>query len=127
MWNNWWEWNYEQGEAERDKRVNQTCAGERTFSCFGIIAGKCFRFLTTHPDVALAREEPLGDASGVQTGSGDVEHRHEQKPAHLSDGGRFDQTLADDEVQGGDHAAQTQAHKHSYREKHKVQRGSWEQ
>lgn len=67
-----------------------------------------------HPDVALAGEEPLGDASGVQAGAGDVERRHEQQPAHLTHGGGFNQTLADDEVQGRNHAAQTQTHKHAW-------------
>lgn len=65
------------------------------------------------PDVTLAGEEPLRDAGSVQARAGDVERRHEQQPAHLTHGGRFDQTLADDEVQGGNHAAQTQTHKHS--------------
>lgn len=65
------------------------------------------------PDVTLAREEPLRDASGVQTRSGNIERRHEQQPAHLAHRGGFDQTLADDKVQGGNHAAQTQPHKHS--------------
>lgn len=67
----------------------------------------------TYPDIALSREEPLGDASGVQAGSGDVEGGHEQQPAHLAHGGGFDQTLADDKVKGGNHAAQTQTHKHT--------------
>lgn len=67
----------------------------------------------TYPDVALSREEPFRDASGVQAGSGDVEGGHEQQPAHLSHGGGFDQTLADDKVKGGNHAAQTQTHKHA--------------
>lgn len=67
----------------------------------------------TYPDVTLSWEEPLGDAGGVQTGSGDVERCHEQQPAHLSHGGGFDQTLADDKVQGGNHTTQTQTHKHS--------------
>lgn len=74
---------------------------------------RCVCLLATYPDVTLAGEEPLGDASGVQARSGDVERRHEQQPAHLTHGGRFDQTLADDKVQGGNHAAQTQTHKHS--------------
>lgn len=69
-------------------------------------------FSLAYPDVTLAREEPLGDASGVQARSGDVERGHEQQPAHLSHGGGLDQTLADDEVQGGNHTAQTQTHKH---------------
>lgn len=69
--------------------------------------------LVTHPDVTLAGEEPLGDASGVQTGSGDVQRGHEKQPAHLAHGGGFNQTLADDKVQAGNHAAQTQTHKHS--------------
>lgn len=72
-------------------------------------------FSFAYPDVAFAREEPLGDASGVQARSGDVERGHEQQPAHLSHGGGLDQTLADDEVQGGNHAAQTQTHKHPYK------------
>lgn len=67
--------------------------------------------LTTYPDVTLSREEPLWDASGIQAGSSDVERRHQQQPAHLTDGGRLDQTLTDDKVQGGNHAAQTQTHK----------------
>lgn len=71
------------------------------------------RVFVTHPDVTLARKEPLGDASGVQTGSSDVECRHQKQPTHLTDGGRFDQTLADDEVQSGNHAAQTQTHKNT--------------
>lgn len=69
-------------------------------------------FSLAYPDVALAREEPLGDARGIQARSGDVECGHEQQPAHLSHGGGLYQTLADDEVQGGNHAAQTQTHKH---------------
>lgn len=64
------------------------------------------------PDVTLAREEPLRDTSSIQTGAGDVERCHEQQPAHLTDGGGLDQTLADDKVKGGNHAAQTQTHKH---------------
>lgn len=60
----------------------------------------------THPDVTLSGKEPLWDAGGVQTGSGDVERGHQQQPAHLTDGGGFDQALADYKVQGGDHAAQ---------------------
>lgn len=69
--------------------------------------------LVAYPDVTLSGEEPLGDASGVQAGSSDVERRHEQQPAHLAHGGRFDQTLADGKVQGGNHATQTQTNKHS--------------
>lgn len=69
--------------------------------------------LNTYPDVTLAREEPLRDASGVQTSSGDVERCHQQQPAYLTDGGRFDQALADDKVQRGNHTAQTQTHEHS--------------
>lgn len=67
----------------------------------------------THPDVTLPWEEPLGDAGGVQTGSGDVEGGHEQQPAHLAHGGGLDHTLADDEVEGGNHAAQAQTHEHA--------------
>lgn len=67
----------------------------------------------THPDVTLAGEEPLGDSGGIQTGSGDVERGHEEQPAHLANGGRLDQTLTDDKVQGGNHATQTKAHKHT--------------
>lgn len=67
----------------------------------------------THPDVTLAREEPLWDASSVQTGASDVERCHEKQPAHLTHGSGFDQTLADDKVKGGNHAAQTQTYKHS--------------
>lgn len=66
-----------------------------------------------YPDIALSREEPFGDASGVQAGSGDVEAGHEQQPAHLSHGGGSDRTLADDKVKRGNHAAQTQTYKHA--------------
>lgn len=31
----------------------------------------------TYPDIALSREEPFRDASGIQAGSGDVEGGHE--------------------------------------------------
>lgn len=76
-------------------------------------SGREKRTFVAYPDVTLAREEPLGDASGVQTGAGDVERRHEQQPAHLTHGGGFDETLADDKVQCGNDAAQTETYKHS--------------
>lgn len=82
--------------------VREKCGNKNTGRCQG-----------THPDVAFAGEKPLRDASGVQTSSSDVKSRHEEQPAHLADGSGFDQTLTDDKVQGGNHAAQTQTHKHT--------------
>lgn len=101
MWNSWCEWNWERRRRDPlNACEGQTGQGEE-------------RGAPTHPDVALSWEEPLRDASGVQTGSGDVERGHEQQPAHLPHGGGSDQTLADDKVKGGNHAAQSQADKHT--------------
>ena len=96
-------------ERERETNGNKSVR-DRTW-LLGSLWSLCVFF--AHPDVTLAREEPLGDASGVQTGSSDVEGGHEQQPAHLSHSGGFDQPLADDKVKSGHHAAQTQTHKHS--------------
>lgn len=65
------------------------------------------------PDVTLAGEESLRDASSIETGTSDVECCHEQQPAHLTNGGCLDQTLTDNKVQGGNDTAQAQTHKHT--------------
>lgn len=82
---------------------------KRVWHCSCVYVCVCL----THPDVTLAGEEPLRDAGGIQARAGDVERGHEQQPAHLAHGGGLDQTLADDKVQGGNHAAQAQTHKHT--------------
>lgn len=104
MWNSWWEWNW---KRQTEGVIKYAMAKNKS------IENKEEGPAATYPDIALSREEPFRDASGVQAGSGDVEGGHEQQPAHLSHGGGFDQTLADDKVEGGNHAAQTQTHKHA--------------
>lgn len=79
----------------------------------GVALLVCVCVCLTHPDVTLAGEEPLRDAGGVQASSSNVERGHEQQPAHLAHGGGLNQSLADDEVQGRNHAAQAQTHKHT--------------
>jgi len=65
---------------------------------------------TTHPDVALAREEALGHAEGVEQRAADVEQRHQRHPAHrrLVDG-RVE-AVHDEVVAARDHRRQPQAH-----------------
>lgn len=45
------------------------------------------QLVRVEPNVTLSGEEPLRDAGGIQTGSGDVECGHEEEPAHLAHGG----------------------------------------
>lgn len=68
---------------------------------------------SSYPYVELSGEEALGDSSGIQAGSGDVHHSHEEEPAHLAHRGGLDEALGDGEVHGGHHAAQAQAQKHA--------------
>lgn len=55
-------------------------------------------YMDTYPDVTFAWKESLRDAGGVKAGSGDVEGRHEEQPAHLTDSGGPEEALRDYEV-----------------------------
>lgn len=67
----------------------------------------------TYPDVTLAREEPLRDASSIQCSASDIQAGHESQPAYLPHCGSLEEPFRDDKVQGGDDPTKAQSQKHS--------------